>query len=83
MKRVVLIVIALVALVAGTSSPRVQATPIVSGHCSAPFSSVVYCEYETDPRSELKYITWCLCYNFVTTEFVYRLKESKSKGRAV
>lgn len=69
MKKPALIAAILFGLVAGSFS-RTEATPkpAVVGHCGEFGSAAVYCEYETDPRSELKNIAWCVCYNFLTGE---------------
>lgn len=66
MKRTILVIAILLALVAGGLSRGAEATPVIIGHCGEPFTAVVYCEYETDPRSDLKYAVWCLCYNFIS-----------------
>lgn len=72
MKKLALITVVLLGLVAGSFSQKVEATPRAAvGHCGDFGSAAVYCETETDPRSELKYVAWCLCYNFLTGELYF------------
>lgn len=67
-KRLALIAVVLFALVAGSLSGAQAKPRTVDGHCGEPFTAAIYCEYEIDDRSELKRISWCICYNWLTGE---------------